>query len=80
MSALLAAKLEPKEMTFVHADENTAPSMVLLCAVKGGAESLKLTKPLLLHKIYSGESKRELSTSAKAIYDTMSFEAFFGNK
>ena len=80
LSALAASKLEPKEMTFVHADAQTAPSMVLICSVKGGAESLKITKPLLLHEVYSGESKRELSSDASAIYDTMSFEAFLSNK
>ena len=80
LSALAASKLEPKEMTFVHADEDTPPSMVLLMAIKGGSESLKVTKPLLLHNTYSGESKRELSANATAIYDTMSFEAFLSNK
>ena len=75
-SALRENKLEPKEITFVHADESTAPSMLLLCAVKGGAESLKVTKPLLLHKLYSGEAARELSEEAKSIYDAMSFEQF----
>ena len=80
LAAMSGSRLEPKEMTFVHADKNTPPSMVLVCAVKGGAESLKLTKPLILHEVYSGESARELSDSASAIYDTMSFEEFFGNK
>ena len=80
LSAMKEAKLEPKQMTFVHADENTPPSMVLVMAIKGGAESLKVTQPLLLHKSFSGESKRELSASASAIYDTMSFEEFLGNK
>ncbi len=74
--AMQKAKLEPKQMTFVHADESTPPSMVLVMAVKGGAESLKVTKPLLLHELYSGESKRELSVAAASIYDTMSFDEF----
>ncbi len=80
LTAMRASKLEPKEMTFVHADANTPPSMVLVMAVKGGSESLKVTKPLLLHENYSGESKRELSRDAAAIYDTMSFDAFLDNK
>ena len=78
--AMRESRLEPKEMTFVHADENTPPSMVLVMAIKGGAESLRVTKPLILHKVYSGESARELSAGAKSIYDTMSFEEFFGKK
>ena len=80
LTAMRDSKLEPKEMTFVHADANTPPSMVLVMAIKGGSESLKITKPLLLHEAYSGESKRELSSNAAAIYDTMSFEAFLDNK
>ena len=80
LASLRDSNLEPKEMTFVHADESSSPSMLLLCAVKGGAESLKVSKPLLLHKKYSGESSRELSESAKKIYDTMSFEDFLGSK
>lgn len=80
ISALAASKLEPKEMTFVHADADTPPSMVLVMSIKGGAESLKVTKPLILHKVYTGESKRELSPDAAAIYDTMSFEAFLSIK
>lgn len=78
LSSLFAAlhenRLEPKTLTFVHADANTAPSMVLLCAVKGGAESLKVAPPLILHEPYSGESSRALSERAQKIYDTMSFE------
>ena len=78
LAELIAAckenKLEPKTLTFVHADENTPPSMILLCAVKGGAESLKISPPLILHTPYSGESSRELTKKAQKIYDTMSFE------
>ena len=76
MSTLSDNKLEVKTMTFVHADEDSSPSMVLVCAVKGGAPSLKLSAPLILHEKFNGEQHRKLSAKAQEIYDTMSFENF----
>ncbi len=77
LSALFAAmaenKLEPKEMMFVHADLNTPPSMVLVCAKKGGAPSLSVAPPLILHEVGNTDSGRALTDTAKRIYDTMSF-------
>ncbi len=74
-SALAENKLEPKKLTFVHADIDSPPSMILLCATKGGSPSLTVTPPLFLHEKFGGESSRELSDKAKKIYDTMSFES-----
>ncbi len=48
--ALRCASLEPKRMTFVHANNDSAPSMVLIEAKKGGKCGLKLTKPLIIYK------------------------------
>jgi len=48
ISALRDTSLEPKRMTYVFADSNHAPSLVLIEAKKGGASGLFLTKPLLL--------------------------------
>ncbi len=73
-SALAENKLEVKEMTFVHSDTNTSPSMVLICAVKGGAPSLKVSPPLIMYSSCNKNGKREMSEKAKKIYDTMSFE------
>ena len=74
-SALTENKLEPKEMTFVHADTKSEPSMVLIRAVKGGKPDLKLSAPLILHNAPADEhGKRELSETAKKIYDTLEFE------
>ena len=73
-SALTENKLEPKEMTFVHADTETPPSVVLVSATLGGAPSLKVTPPLVLHESFSGESSRRLTKRAEQIYDTMSFK------
>ncbi|MBR6795272.1 MAG: methyltransferase [Clostridia bacterium] len=47
-SALHSASLEPKRMTYVHADKDHAPSLVLVEAKKGGSVGLFVTKPLLL--------------------------------
>ena len=64
-------RLEPKIMTFVHADSESIPSIVLISATKGGASGMKLTEPLLL---YDGKDRSKMSQRAQKIYDTMSFE------
>ena len=66
-----ANRLEPKKMTFVHAHAEKEPSSVLVEAHKGGASSMKVTKPLFL---YSSPSSFEMSDEAKAIYENCSFE------
>ena len=50
IDAMRSAKLEPKRMTYVHANEKAEPSMVLIEAKKGGKCGLKLTKPLLIYE------------------------------
>ncbi len=74
IDALRKNRLEPKKMTFVQADTNTAPSMVLIEAKKGASPSLVLTKTLIMHK----EGTQEMSDDAKKIYEGCSFEEFFG--
>lgn len=77
MDAMHSSKLEPKRMTFVHPDEFTAPSAVLVEAKKGGSPSLKLTAPLIIHKEAAVDGgAREMTERAKKIYDTCSFEDF----
>ena len=73
-SALTQNRLEPKVMTFVHADTNSEPSMVLISATKGGAPSMRVTAPLILHEVSSSKGSRLLTPKAQKIYDTMSFE------
>ena len=66
--------LEPKQMTFVHSDAKAEPSMVLICAVKGGKSDIKITPPLFMHSDTSSNGgKRELSEDAQKIYDTLNF-------
>ena len=75
LRAMQDARLEPKRMVFVHADGDTPPSMLLVEAVKGGAPSVRILPPLLLHATESRrEKKRPLSLRAQKIYDTCQFE------
>ena len=50
IDAMRSAGLEPKRMTYVHANEKSEPSMVLIEAKKGGKCGLKLTRPLFIYK------------------------------
>lgn len=71
--AMRNSKLEPKLITPVCADAKSEPSMVLVCAAKGGASGMRLTAPLCL---YADGTKSEMSDEARRIYDTLSFEGF----
>lgn len=76
LTAMTESRLEPKSMIFVHSDENSEPSMVLISAVKGGAEGLKIMPPLFLnHPLLDGDNggARKMTARAQKIYDTMSF-------
>ena len=78
MDAMRQNQLEPKRMTFVHADTATPPSMVLIEAKKGAAPSLILTKPLILYTAPAdGTAKRIYTEDAARIYETCSFSQFF---
>ena len=73
--AMRASGLEPKKMTFVHADEASEPSMVLVEARHGGSGGLTVTAPLILHSVESrGEGHRPLTEAAERVYKTMMFE------
>lgn len=71
-AAMRAHRLEPKRMVFVHADEKSGPSSVLIEARAGGAPSLDVLPPLILHTVDSRHAGfRPLRERAKKIYDTM---------
>lgn len=73
--ALRDAGMEAKRMTFVHADAQSEPCMVLTEAVRGGAPSVRVTPPLLLYgKDVTENGTRILTSEAKRIYDRCSFE------
>ena len=50
IAAMRGEGVEPKRMTFVHADMDSEPSMVLIEGKKGGKSGLLLTKPLIIYK------------------------------
>lgn len=62
--------LEPKRMTFVHADTESEPSMVLVEAKAGGKCGLTLTRPLI---IYTDKSHTKYSEDMNYIMENGSF-------
>jgi len=75
LGAMHDSRLEPKRMTFVHADAESEPCSVLIEAVKGGAPSVRISKPLILYQAQEkNEKARRLTEQAKKIYDTCSFD------
>lgn len=74
MAAMRAASLEPKRMTFVHADTGSESSMVLIEAKKGGRCGTQLTRPLI---IYKDTSHSEYSDDMKYIMENGSFPVYY---
>jgi tRNA1(Val) A37 N6-methylase TrmN6 len=74
MAAMREATLEPKRMTFVHADTESESSMVLVEAKAGGKSGMILTRPLI---IYKDGSHSEYSDDMKYIMENGSFPAHF---
>lgn len=72
--ALRSAKLEPKRITFVHADTESESSMVLVEAKAGGKSGMILTRPLI---IYKDKLHSEYSDDMKYIMDNGSFPAYY---
>ena len=50
LCAMRSAKIEPKRLTFVHADAASSPSMLLVEGKLGAAPSLVTTPPLILYQ------------------------------
>ena len=50
IDAMRENKIEPKRMTFVHANAKARPSMVLVEGRLGGGEGLLVTSPLILYQ------------------------------
>ena len=70
LSALRNNGLEPKKITFIHANPNTPPSLFLVSAKKGGKSGLVIDKPIY---IYEGENQ-VYTERYKGIYEHCSFE------
>lgn len=50
VAAMRESGIEPKRMTFVHADTESEASMVLIEGKRGGKSGMQLTKPLIIYK------------------------------
>ena len=72
MAAMRESGLEPKRMTFVHADSSAESSMVLIEARSGGRCGVMLTKPLI---IYRDISHKEYTDDMNYIMENGSFPA-----
>jgi tRNA1(Val) A37 N6-methylase TrmN6 len=70
LSAMRNHRLEPKILQTVCANTESAPSMVLVMAQKGGNEGLITPPTLFLNR----DGSTELTERAAKIYDTLSFE------
>ena len=69
-SAMRKNSLEPKRITFVHADTQAEPSMLLMEAKAGGKCGLLVTKPLI---IYSDKMHLEYSEDMNYIMENGTF-------
>ncbi len=68
--AMRENNLEPKEICFVHANTQSAPSMVLVKAKKGAASGTVIYEPLFLN---TDEDAKILTERAKKIYEECNF-------
>ncbi len=70
IAAMRNSRLEPKRITFVHADTASESSMVLVEAKAGGKSGAILTRPLI---IYKDKEHSEYSEDMKYIMENGSF-------
>jgi tRNA1(Val) A37 N6-methylase TrmN6 len=68
--AMREARIEPKRITFVHADTESESSMVLIEGKAGGKSGNILTRPLI---IYKDKNHSEYSEDMKYIMENGSF-------
>jgi tRNA1Val (adenine37-N6)-methyltransferase len=64
--AMREAGLEPKELTFVCAEAEKAPSLLLCRASKGGSPTMAVTKPLIIYK----SGTRDYTEAMKNVFDS----------
>ena len=70
IAAMRYSKIEPKRITFVHADTESESSMVLIEGKSGGKSGAILTRPLI---IYKDKKHSEYTEDMKYIMDNGSF-------
>ena len=73
-SAMREAKIEPKRMTFVFADTEASPSMLLVEGRLGGGVGLKLTRPFI---IYTDKSHAKYTRDMDYLMETGNFPEDF---
>ena len=71
LSAMRDSGIEPKRMTYVHADTRHEPSMVLVEGKRGGKPGVTVTRPLILREL--GED----SSDIRYIYERGEFDGSF---
>ncbi|MBQ8546595.1 MAG: methyltransferase [Clostridia bacterium] len=59
--ALKSNNLEPKRLSFIHANSNTPPSLLLICAKLGGKSGMVVDKPIYIYKDGTTEYTDEFS-------------------
>ena len=74
IAAMRDSRLEAKRMTFVHADAESRPSMVLVEGKLGAKPSLDLTAPLI---IYKDKKHKEYTDDMNYIMENGSFPERF---
>lgn len=77
IAAMRDKEIEPKRMTFVHANTEKEPSMVLVEGKRGGKSGLILTPPLI---IYKNMENREYSDDMNFIMENGVFPDRFSRR
>ena len=74
LDSMRKSRLEPKRITFVHADTDSKPSMALVEGKLGGRGGITVTKPLI---IYKDKTHGEYGEDMKYIMENGSFPSEF---
>ena len=74
IAAMRDAGIEPKRMTFVHADTVSEPSMMLIEGKRGGKPGMRVTRPLI---IYSDRTHTAYGEDMEYIMENGVFPADF---
>ena len=74
IAAMRTHAIEPKRMTFVHADTASESSMVLIEGKRGGKSGMQLTAPLI---IYTDEKHKEYTDDMNYIMENGSFPSIY---
>lgn len=74
LSAMRENKIEPKRITFVHADTESEPSMALIEGKAGGKCGMLVTRPLI---IYTDNAHRDYTADMNYIMENGSFPSAY---